>query len=195
MESAAGNPHRVPHPPQLTQALLRGAAVQFAAGRIIEIALGANRNGAFSLFSADLFLVRILPIPDRMFLSFSTRSSKKRAAYTLRHNFVVGPRTASAITGELSQLFYCARCRWRFLVSRSGVVVLHDDGSVMTGPEADSRFASFECGPCPALEVLDPTRSAPAAAPLSFEAPRLRGRRAAWLRPVPRPVRRFGPKF
>jgi hypothetical protein len=122
------------------------------------------------------------------------RPSKMRRVGALRHNFVVGPLHPSALTGENSQLFFCARCRWRFLVSRAGVVVVANDGNAMKGADADSRFDSFENGPCPALEAMNREFSVVAAAPPPVQKRRSSVPRAALLPLIPQPRRSSSPR-
>src|SRR5712672_149317 len=55
-------------------------------------------------------------------------------------------------------LYYCARCRWSFVVNdgRKGVISpVDDDGNRLPHDEAARRFATFALGPCPALQVLN----------------------------------------
>jgi hypothetical protein len=129
-----------------------------------------------------------------MFLRRLSLSAKSRGENALRHNFVVGPLHESAIAGGPGHLYFCARCRWRFLVSRAGIVVLDDDGEVMSGPEADARFESFECGPCPALVAMNLERPAIAPKPASAERRRYSSPRSALLHLVRHSVQNSSPK-
>jgi hypothetical protein len=54
-------------------------------------------------------------------------------------------------------LYYCARCKWSFIVNdgRRGVLTpVSDNGSALTHEEAVARAATFAAGPCPALRRL-----------------------------------------
>lgn len=72
----------------------------------------------------------------------------------LRHAFVIGPLCDSELFAGKARLYYCIRCRWRFLVGEGRIAVLDDGGTPMTGNESSLRFASFEEGPCPALTAF-----------------------------------------
>jgi hypothetical protein len=169
--------------------------MQFARARIIETPVQAGSSREYPRFSVALALGPCFAPVGRVIMKIPTRPSKMLSADALRHNFVVGPLHKSDVTGEDSHLFFCARCRWRFLVSDSGVVVLGDDGGVMSGSGADLRFDSFERGPCPALEAMNREWSPIAAPPPSAKRPRFRDRHAAVLRLVAQGVRSSGPKL
>ena len=60
-------------------------------------------------------------------------------------------------------LYFCARCRWSFIVNdgRRGVLTpVSDNGKPLSREEAVARAATFAAGPCPALRRLS---EAPAA--------------------------------
>jgi hypothetical protein len=135
------------------------------------------------IFQGSWAWSRFCPIHGMTLPRFA-RLSKMRRVAALHHNFVVGPLHQSTLTGEKCHLFFCARCRGRFLVSRSGVVVLDDDGAVMKGADAATRFDSFENGPCPALEAMNREIPVVATAPPPAQKRRSSVPRAALLRLV-----------
>jgi hypothetical protein len=171
------------------------STLQIAGWRIIELPWRFHLKRDFTLISADFPLGPAVASVDRMTLWKQGRPPRMPGAVVLRHNFVVGPLHQSAITGEESQLFFCARCRWRFLLSRSRVVVLDDHGAVMSGADADARFDSFERGPCPALESMYGTSTADVAPRSRVVKLRSPGQRRDSLRLVPKSRGISGPGF
>jgi hypothetical protein len=68
----------------------------------------------------------------------------------LRHSFVIGPLYQSPLFERKARLYYCAGCRWSFLVSGATVAALDERGNPIARAEGAARFATFEEGPCPA---------------------------------------------
>jgi hypothetical protein len=59
--------------------------------------------------------------------------------------------------GPRRYLYYCARCKWSFIVNdgRRGVLTpIADNGTPLEPDEAVARAATFALGPCPAMRAL-----------------------------------------
>ena len=110
----------------------------------------------------------------------------------MRHNFAI--KVLDRLPGLFQPhryLYYCARCKWSFLVNDGGRGVLtpiDSNGRRIDGDEATRRAATFALGPCPSLQILqlvprrdEQTRPATAAkdpVPIPLE---LRLRAAGWI--------------
>lgn len=54
-------------------------------------------------------------------------------------------------------LYYCARCRWSFIVNDGGrgtLTPLHDNGEPLPHETAVARAETFASGPCPAMRKV-----------------------------------------
>jgi len=84
----------------------------------------------------------------------SRTATAQRHDRTLRHQFVIGPLCDTELCEGKARLYYCAKCKWCFLVCGSRVAVLDEDGSPLVGEDNLRRFNTFEEGPCPVLETF-----------------------------------------
>lgn len=78
----------------------------------------------------------------------------------LKHEFVIGPQRHSELFQRAARLYFCIRCKSRFLVCKNTVVVLDQNESPIAGEEGLRQFNTFEEGPCPVLSAL--AQAAPA---------------------------------
>jgi hypothetical protein len=81
-------------------------------------------------------------------------SSRSQRAIRLKHDVVIGPQRHSDLFGRPARLYYCVRCKWRFLVCASTVAILDEDERPLAGEESLRRFNTFAQGPCPVLEAF-----------------------------------------
>lgn len=110
----------------------------------------------------------------------------------MRHSFAI--KVLDKLPGLFQPhryLYYCARCKWAFLVNdgaRGVLTSIDSNGLAIDGDEAARRAATFALGPCPALKILqlvprrdEQTQSASAAqdpVPIPLA---LRLRAAGWI--------------
>jgi len=78
------------------------------------------------------------------------------AAGKLKHNFVIKFLKKPGLFQPQPYLYFCVRCRFRYLVNqtRGTVVAVDSEGKPLSEPENSARIATFSQGPCPALEPL-----------------------------------------
>ena len=81
-------------------------------------------------------------------------SRPQRRERSFRHEFVLGPVCDSSLFRRKARLYYCVRCKWRFLVCENRVSVLDQYGKPLPAADSTKRFNTFEEGPCPALTAL-----------------------------------------
>ena len=81
-------------------------------------------------------------------------SANPRRAIRLKHDFAIGPQRYSEVFGRPARLYYCIRCKWRFMVCGCKVAVLDGDGRPLVGEESLRRFNTLGDGPCPVLEAF-----------------------------------------
>ena len=84
----------------------------------------------------------------------NTWTSAKKHGIPTRHLFVIGPPRDANLPAVKGRLYYCYRCKWRFLVCGSKIAVLDEDGKPLFGEQALERFNTFEQGPCPVMEAF-----------------------------------------
>ena len=75
-------------------------------------------------------------------------SPRKR---NLRHDFLIGPLAGNALVLRRARVYYCARCKWNFIVCENRIAALDGNGNPIGGDEGHRRFKTFGDGPCPAL--------------------------------------------
>lgn len=103
------------------------------------------------LYSQDLFaLVQELQ-PDLIVNSWTSATKHDLRA---RHQFVIGPQRDINLPSGRGRLYYCYKCKWRFLVCGSKVAVLDEHGAPLIGDQAIERFSTLEEGPCPVMEAF-----------------------------------------
>ena len=95
-----------------------------------------------------------------MFDLVNTWTSAKKHGIPTRHLFVIGPPRDANLPAVKGRLYYCYRCKWRFLVCGSKIAVLDEDGKPLFGDQALERFNTFEEGPCPVMEAFAASRVA-----------------------------------
>jgi hypothetical protein len=100
----------------------------------------------------------------------------------LRHDFLISPLAESAIVSKRARVYYCARCKWNFLVCEKRIAALDGDGNPIGGDEGRRRFETFGDGPCPALAQSNV--AAPQAADNKRVSPRRNSNESRHLAPV-----------
>jgi hypothetical protein len=109
----------------------------------------------------------------------------------MRHSFAI--KVLDRLPGLFQPhryLYYCARCKWAFLVNdgaRGVLTAIDSNGLAIDGDEAARRAATFALGPCPSLQILrlvprrdEQTQSATAEDPVPIPLA-LRLRAAGWI--------------
>ena len=71
-----------------------------------------------------------------------------------RHDFAIAPVRQRGVGQEKSKLYYCIHCKWSFLVRGTKVAALSEDGTSLDRDESLRRLATFERGPCSAMELF-----------------------------------------
>ena len=110
----------------------------------------------------------------------------------MRHSFAI--KVLDRLPGLFQPhryLYYCARCKWAFLVNdgaRGVLTAIDSNGLAIGADEAARRAATFALGPCPALKILQlvPRRDERARSAATAEDPvpiplALRLRAAGWM--------------
>lgn len=88
---------------------------------------------------------------------------------SLQHEFVIGPLCDNPLFPRPARAYYCIRCRWKFLVCGSSVLMLDERGNPLTRSEISSRFDVFDESLCPVFKAL--TLQIPGAAATTGWAP------------------------